>query len=402
LDAGFHASGNELVPSIKKIALIGSTGSIGRSTLDVVASHPDRLRVEVLAAHSNIELLVQQFRQFRPSIVAVADVSKETELRQLLKGEAVTIVSGEEEIIKLAGLSQVETVVNAIVGAAGLRTSLEALRNGKSLALANKESLVAGGPLFAPIVERHGGIILPIDSEHSAVWQCLMAGRKSEVRRIILTCSGGPFRTLPLDQFGTITVEQALNHPTWKMGNKITVDSATLANKGLEVIEAVALFGISPEQVSVVIHPQSIVHSMVEFVDSSIMAQMSQPDMRLPISYALFWPERVESDFGRLDLAELSKLTFEPPDFTKFPALRLAFEAAKTGGTASAVYNAANEVAVHAFVAHGIQFTQIAGCIEHALGKIPIAANPGLEQILEADRKAREVVTEMTGTYTTC
>jgi 1-deoxy-D-xylulose-5-phosphate reductoisomerase len=390
------------VPSLKKIALIGSTGSIGRSTLDVIASHPDRLRVEVLAAHSNVELLSQQFRQFRPSIVAVADASKESELRGLLKSESVSIVCGEEEIIKLAGLSEIETVVNAIVGAAGLRTSLEALRNGKSLALANKESLVAGGPLFAPMVERHGGMILPIDSEHSAVWQCLMAGRKSEVRRIILTASGGPFRTLPLDQFGTITLEQALNHPTWKMGNKITIDSATLANKGLEVIEAAALFGIPADSVSVVIHPQSIVHSMVEFVDSSIMAQMSKPDMRLPINFALFWPERVESDFGRLEMSELSKLTFEPPDYAKFPALRLAFEAAKAGGTAPAVYNAANEIAVQAFVAHSIQFTQIANCIEHALTKVAVVANPGLEQILEADRMAREVVTEMTGTYTIC
>ena len=390
------------MPSIKKIALIGSTGSIGRSTLDVISGHPDRLRIEVLAAHSNVELLATQYRQFRPSIVAVADQSKESELRRLLAGESVTVVSGEEEIIKLAGLSQVETVVNAIVGAAGLRTSLETLRHGKSLALANKESLVAGGPLFAPILERHGGMILPIDSEHSAVWQCLMAGNRNEVRRIILTASGGPFRSLPFEQFGTITLEQALNHPTWKMGNKITIDSATLANKGLEVIEAVALFGFPADAVSVVIHPQSIVHSMVEYNDSSILAQMSKPDMRLPISYALFWPERVESDYGRLDIAQLSQLTFEAPDMVKFPALRLAFEAAKAGGTAPAIYNAANEAAVQAFVARSIQFTQIAGCIEHALSTIAVTTTPGLEQILLADRMAREAVTEMTGTHTAC
>jgi 1-deoxy-D-xylulose-5-phosphate reductoisomerase len=323
-------------------------------------------------------------------------------LCELLSGEKVTIVTGESEIVKLAGTTDIDIVVNAIVGAAGLRTSLEAARQGKVLALANKESLVAGGPLFAPLIERHQSAILPIDSEHSAVWQCLTAGKKSEIRRIILTASGGPFRTLPREKFESITVEQALNHPTWKMGHKITIDSATLANKGLEVIEAVALFQIPADAISVVIHPQSIIHSMVEYVDSSIMAQLSKPDMRLPISYALFWPERQESHFGRLELSELSQLTFEQPDFERFPALALAYKAARAGGTAPAVYNAANEVAVQAFVAKAIQFTQISDCIDAVLNEVMLTTDPGLEQILAADRMAREAAMKHTGTMTTC
>ncbi|MCK4607639.1 MAG: 1-deoxy-D-xylulose-5-phosphate reductoisomerase [candidate division Zixibacteria bacterium] len=376
--------------AVRDLVLLGSTGSIGRSTLEVVKQHPGQFNIRALAAFTNVDLLAVQCRQFRPEYACVVDSSKSGEATAALKDQPIKLLVGEAEMIELASLDGVDMVVNAVVGAAGLKASLAAVEAGKSLALANKESLVAGGPLFPPLLGKTGAKILPIDSEHSAIWQALSAGREDELKRIIITASGGPFRGYPLDSFESITPEQALNHPTWHMGRKITIDSATLVNKGLEVIEAVALFQVPVEKVTVVIHPQSIVHSMVEFVDSSIIAQLSSPDMRLPITYALFWPKRVASEFGRLDLGKLSQLTFEQPDYERFPALRLAFTVARTGGTAPAVFNAANEVAVEMFLEGAISFPRIATIIEKTVDEIKVVSDPGLDDILSADRMARQ------------
>jgi 1-deoxy-D-xylulose-5-phosphate reductoisomerase len=378
----------------RRLVVLGSTGSIGRSTLDVVDRHSDSFTIVALAARSTVDLLVEQYRKYRPKYLCLIDPAMEQPLRQQLGREPVEILIGDTELIRLTSLPEVDIVLNAVVGAAGLRASLETLKSGKTLALANKESLVAGGPLFAPLLADGKAKIFPIDSEHSAIWQAMMAGRKEEVRRLLLTSSGGPFRTLPIDKFESITVDQALNHPTWKMGPKITIDSATLANKGLEVIEAVTLFGVSADCIEVVIHPQSIVHSMVEFIDSSVVAQLSAPDMRLPITYALFWPERVESEFGRIDWSRPQTLNFEPPDLHRFPALKIAFEVSRTGGTAPAVFNAANEVAVDGFLKGSIRFTEIADIIRSTIESVSIISRPELEDILNADRMARQLARE--------
>ena len=283
-----------------------------------------------------------------------------------------------------------DIVLTAIVGAAGLHAVLAAANKGKRLAIANKEPLVIAGELLRKETKENGSVILPVDSEHSAVFQAMQSGSKEQVNKIILTASGGPFRDLPIEKFPEITKEMALNHPTWNMGNKITIDSATLANKGLEIIEAVALFSVPADKIKVVIHPQSIIHSMVEFIDSSVIAQLSQPDMRLPISYALFWPERQKSDYGQINWSKMADLTFEPPDFKKFKALKLAIDVAKTGGTAPALYNAGNEIAVNAFLNDYIKFTEITDIIEETLEKFEVVFNPGLDNILTADKNARE------------
>lgn len=374
----------------KKLVILGSTGSIGRSTIDVINAHPDCFAVRALAAYSNVDLLVEQYRMLRPQYLCLVDQAGADLLRARLKGEPVEILVGREALIGLAGLDDVDMVVNAVVGAAGMLVSLETIKNGTMLALANKESLVCGGPLFPPLVKKHETMILPIDSEHSAIWQALTSGRENELRHVIITASGGPFRTLSLEKFGEVTVEQALSHPTWKMGPKITIDSATLVNKGLEVLEAVVLFSVPAEKIKVVIHPQSIIHSMVEFIDSSIIAQLSRPDMRLPISYALFWPDRVESEYGRLDPAQMGDLTFAEPDLKRFRALKIAYEVAETSGTAPAVFNAANEMAVDGFLKRKLKFTQITDIIEEAVNNINVVSKPSLDDILEADRKARE------------
>jgi 1-deoxy-D-xylulose-5-phosphate reductoisomerase len=384
------------------LTVLGSTGSIGCSTLDVLRRYPGKFAILALAAHSNVVKLAEQCRQFKPRYAGIVDRSRYHELVGLLSDQPVEIVAGESAIIELAAMSENELVVNAIVGAAGLKVSLAAIRVGKKLALANKESLIAGGPLFEPLMKETGGAILPIDSEHSAIWQALMCGKPEEVRTIYLTASGGPFRSLPLDQFENITLQQALNHPTWKMGSKITIDSATLVNKGLEVIEATILFSVPTDKVKVVIHPQSIIHSLVEYQDSSIIAQMSQPDMRLPITYALFWPERMQSDFGRLDPTTLSDLTFEKPDYERFPALGLAYVAAQAGGTTPAVYNAANEIAVAAFLQESIKFTEIPMVIDNALQRIDGVAQPTLEDIMNADTEARTIARTQVKELTCC
>ncbi len=386
----------------KNIVVLGSTGSIGQSCLQVIADYPGRLRVRALAAHSNIELLARQYRAVRPEYLCIVDDSRAGELRKLVKGERVEILAGEDELVRLAALDNVDVVVNAVVGAAGLKASLETVTKGRMLALANKESLVCGGPLFPPIIKETGAKILPIDSEHSAIWQALSSGRANELKRIIITASGGPFRDLPLEKFSEITVEQALSHPTWKMGPKITVDSATLVNKGLEVIEAVVLFSVPADKVTVVIHPQSIIHSMVEFIDSSVIAQLSKPDMKLPILFALFWPERVASNYGAMNFNELPQLTFEKPDLKKFRALKIAYDVAATGGTLPAVFNAANEVAVKAFLNSDIKFAEITDIIENTVDKLNVVSSPALDDILEADRKARETAEELIGKPKCC
>lgn len=373
----------------RKIVILGSTGSIGCSCLDVIKENSGSFTVKALAAYSNVELLIEQYRAFRPEYLCIVDPSKAKLIAQALASEKVRILVGDRDLVSLAGLPDVDLVVNAIVGAAGLKASLEAVEYDKTLALANKESLVAGGPIFRPLIEQGKARILPIDSEHSAIWQAMAAGKRSEVRNIILTASGGPFRDYPLERFKDITIEQALSHPTWQMGPKITIDSATMVNKGLEIIEAVTLFSVPASKIKVVIHPQSIVHSMVEFCDSSVIAQMSQPDMRLPITYALFWPDRVRSDFGRMDWTTAGELTFEPPDTEKFPLLRLAQEVAETGGTIPAVYNAANEIAVAAFLNRQIGFTDIYRVVAETVAQTPPVADPTIADILAADSEAR-------------
>jgi 1-deoxy-D-xylulose-5-phosphate reductoisomerase len=374
----------------RQIVILGSTGSIGRSTLDVIRAHRNRFAIRGLAAHSNVPLLIEQYREFHPEYICVVDKRKAKDLAVAFAGEKVRIMTGQEDLVSLAGLQGVDLVVNAIVGAAGLQASLEAANNGIALALANKESLVAGGPLFRPLIESGSAKILPIDSEHSAVWQALASGKRDEIRSIVLTASGGPFRDLSSDQFEQITVEQALRHPTWSMGPKITIDSATMLNKGLEIIEAMTLFGVPASRIRVVVHPQSIIHSMVEFVDSSVLAQLSNPDMRLPITYALFWPDRVESEFGKINWESLGPLTFQPPDPVRFPLLRLAYKVAEAGGTAPAVYNAANEIAVAAYLKKQIKFTEIAEVVTRTVDQVDIVNTPGLEDILAADQAARE------------
>ncbi len=381
----------------KNIVLLGSSGSIGRSTLDVVRQHPQELKVLALAANSNIELLVEQFNEFKPTYVCLVETKLHRELKERLKNESVQILSGKEEMIELAAIADADIVVNAVVGAAGLLASVETVKHKKILALANKESMVAAGPLLNKLAKKSGANIIPIDSEHSAVFQILESKKLTEVKSIILTASGGPFRELPLEKFSEITLEQALKHPTWKMGKKITIDSATLVNKGLEIIEAVNLFNVPSEKVQVVIHPQSIVHSLVEFVDSSIIAQLSNPDMRMPITYALFWPERRSSHFGAMDFSKPAILTFEPPDFKRFPALKLAFEVSRKGGTAPAIFNAANEIAVEAFLNKGISFVDIVRIIEETVAEIDTIDKPELEDILNVDKQARFRAESMTG-----
>jgi len=381
----------------KNIVLLGSSGSIGRSTLDVVRKHPEELKILALAANSNIELLVEQFHEFRPKYVCLVETKLYRALNARLKHESVQILSGKEEMIELAALDDADIVVNAVVGAAGLLASIATVKLKKILALANKESMVAAGPLLNNLARKSGARIIPIDSEHSAIFQIFESKKPSEVKNIILTASGGPFLMLPLDKFADIKLEQALKHPTWKMGKKITIDSATLVNKGLEIIEAVNLFEVPTGKVKVVIHPQSIVHSMVEFVDSSTLAQLSYPDMRMPITYALFWPDRRNSHFGAMDFTKPTNLTFEPPDFNRFPALKLAFAVSLKGGTTPAVFNAANEIAVGAFLNKAISFVDIVRVIEETVTEIESIDEPELEDILNADKLARNRAERMIG-----
>ena len=379
----------------KRLVILGSTGSIGKSALDVIASNKERIEVLGLSAHSNIDLLLKQIHDFRPSFVAVTDEKTYAKFKSTFLLPSVELLGPPDGIEKLASLPEADIVLNAIVGAAGLSASLSAVRAGKRLALANKESMVIGGEMLNHLRKQTGAEIIPVDSEHSAIWQALGSGNRGEVKKIILTGSGGPFRELPLEEFGAITRERALSHPVWKMGPKITIDSATMMNKGLELLEAVQLFELSPEKIEIVIHPQSIVHSMVEFIDSSIIAQMSNPDMRLPIAYSLFYPKRIPSKNGQVNLIEIGSLTFEKPDYVKFPLLKAAYSVAKTGGTLPAVFNAANEVAVAAFLDNTIGFQKIPDIVINSMEKHNPVVNPSYQDIIEADSEGRRLAREL-------
>jgi 1-deoxy-D-xylulose-5-phosphate reductoisomerase len=375
---------------MKRLAILGSTGSIGTHTLDVVASHPDQFVIAALAAGNNVDLLEAQVRRFHPRFAAVAGEAAARELARRLAGTPVEVGWGSDGLRCAAADTGADMVVSAIVGGAGLVPTVAALRAGKALALANKETLVMAGELVTAEARARGTRILPVDSEHSAIFQCLENGNTSQVQRIVLTASGGPFRTVPMEAFATITPEDALRHPTWSMGKKITIDSATLANKGLEVIEAQWLFGLSIDRVDVIVHPQSVIHSLVEYVDGSFLAQMGAPDMRLPIQYALTYPRRQVCPAARLALQDLSALTFEAVDREKFPCLDLAYEAARGGGSWPAVLNAANEVAVQWFLDRRIGFDEIPTIIRKALDAHPRRTVRSVEDVLEVDRQVRE------------
>jgi 1-deoxy-D-xylulose-5-phosphate reductoisomerase len=376
---------------MKRIAILGSTGSIGRSTLSVAESYPDRFQIVTLAAGSNREAAFDQARRWRPRVISLAAEADADALRARLKKDGmaeIEVVHGRAGTVRVATHPEVDFVVSAIVGVAGLEATYEAVRAGKVVGLANKECLVAAGELITAEARRQGKPLLPIDSEHNAVHQCLRGGRMDEVERIWLTASGGPFLNTPPSEFAAISIEQALNHPTWKMGRRITIDSATLMNKGFEVIEACRLFHMPPGKVEVIVHPQSTIHSMVEFVDGSILAQFSITDMRLPILYALTYPERIQSDM-RFAVSDLRHLDFSPPDLQRFPCLRLAYEAAEGGGAKTVALNAADEIAVAAFLEGSIRFDQIPNIIEDVLTATNSGKLESIARVLEADEEAR-------------
>src|SRR6266487_2832945 len=373
---------------MKNVVLLGSTGSIGTSTVKVAEDLPDRIRLLGLAAGNNLELLLQQTRKHRPEAISIADPARARELRDSL-GTTCEVFSGTDGLLRLAALPGADIVLIAIVGTAGLQPALAAIRAGKDIAVASKEILVMAGEIVMREAREQGVRVLAVDSEHSAIFQCLDGKPPASVRKLWLTASGGPFRQTPKEDFPNITVERALKHPSWVMGTKITIDSATLFNKGLEMIEARWLFDIGMDRVSVVVHPQSIIHSMVEFVDGSMLAQLSTPDMCLPIQYALTYPERAPSDRVQTNLAKLGSLTFEDPDPDRFPALALARNAGEVGGTLPAVLNAANEVAVEAFVNRRINFPQIPETVRRTMERHRVVAHPTLDQVLEADAWAR-------------
>ena len=376
----------------KRIAILGSTGSIGRNALLVVDALGPEYSVVALSAHSKIELLAEQTKRYKPKFVAVTNSEYTEQFRGYLGDFDVEVLEGADGLAGIAELEDVDIVLTAIVGAAGLPAVFAAARCGKQLAVANKEPLVVAGELLMSEIKKNGGVILPVDSEHSAVFQAMQSGTREEVNNIILTASGGPFRGVSSEDIRNVTLEQALAHPVWNMGPKITVDSATLMNKAFEIIEARWLFDMPVEKIEVLIHPESIIHSLVEFVDGSVVAQLGEPDMCLPIQYALTYPKRVGGIAKRLKLEDISKLTFEKPDLETFRAIDLAYEVARTGGTAAAVFNAANEAAVEEFLAGGIEFVNILELIEYCLDKHSIKTGASIEELLEADAWARKEV----------
>lgn len=377
---------------VKQIAILGSTGSIGRNALRVIDALGPGYQVFALSAHSNVGLLAEQTGRYKPKFVAVTNSDYAEQLRELVGGSEVEVLAGAEGLTEIAKLEEVDIVLTAVVGAAGLPAVLAAAKCGKQLAIANKEPLVVAGQLLVSEAKKNGGTILPVDSEHSAIFQAMQSGTREEVNKIILTASGGPFRGAAVEDIQDVTLEQALAHPVWDMGPKITVDSATMMNKAFEIIEGHWLFDMPVDKIEVLIHPESIVHSLVEFVDGSVIAQLGEPDMCLPIQYALTYPQRVEGIARRLRLEETGKLTFEKPDFATFRALPLAYEVARTGGAAAAVFNAANEAAVEEFLAGGIEFVNIIELIEHCLNKHDVKRSASLEELFEADAWARQEV----------
>ena len=381
---------------MKKITILGSTGSIGTQTLDVARKNKDKFEIVAISANSSVELLLEQILEFCPKYVAVYDEKSANRLKEMIpKNIDIEVLSGVEGLVKICQLEEVDVVLTAVVGMIGLVPTMAAIKSKKTIALANKETLVTAGELVMREARKNNVEILPVDSEHSAIFQCLNGENKKEIEKIILTASGGPFRGKKKEDLINVKKEQALKHPNWDMGRKISIDSSTLMNKGLEVIEAKWLFGVEAEDIEVVVHPQSIVHSMVSFRDSSVMSQLGCPDMRMPIQYALTYPDRLETDFERLDFMKASTLTFEDPDMETFPCLRLAFEALKMGGTYCAALNSANEVLVNEFLNDKIGFYDIPYYIERTLKEHKNRINPTLEDILEVDKETREFLAKI-------
>ena len=389
-----------IIGQLKHLTILGSTGSIGVSTLDVVGRHPDQYQVHALVAGYNVELLTEQILRFRPRIAVTATEESRRNLTDRLAGRLSReqwpeLAYGRRARVEASTGPDVDFVLSAIVGVSGLEATYEAICQGKRVGLANKEVLVASGKLVIEAATKSGTELIPVDSEHNGAHQCLRAGRRSEVSRLILTASGGPFRQTPAEELAAVTPAQALNHPTWKMGRRITIDSATLMNKGFEVIEACWLFGFSADEVDVVIHPQSSIHAMVEYIDGSVIAQISATDMRMPIQYALTFPERSSAPVPRLDWNEARSWTFSPPDLEKFPALRLAYQAQRQGGSAGCTLNAADEVAVDAFLKEQISFPAISAVVEETLARVPAREAASIEEVLEIDEQSRSVAREV-------
>ena len=379
---------------MKNILILGSTGSIGINTLNVVRQFPDKFKVEALTINTRIDLLESQINEFNPRLVVVKDKIAAAELRKRV-GDKCKVLSGDDGLCEAAAQCEYDILVGAMVGFAGLAPTIEAIKRGKRIALANKETLVVAGELVTSLCGQHNAELIPVDSEHSAIFQCLVGEEKNGVEKLILTASGGPFLNKKKSELVNVTVDEALNHPNWNMGNKITIDSASMMNKGLEVIEAHWLFGLPKDKIDVVIHPQSIVHSMVQFVDGSIKAQMGLPDMKLPIQYALGYPERLGNNFERTNLPKVNSLTFLDPDFEKYECLKIAFDAMETGGTSPCIMNAANEIAVDKFLNKKIKFSQIPELIHKALSKMGNHKSPDLEVIYECDKETRNFVTQL-------
>jgi len=375
----------------KRVAILGSTGSIGTQTLDVIRQHPDWFTVEVLTAQHNWELLVAQALEFKPNAVVIGNEIYYAQVKEALSTEEIKVFTGQKAIAQVVEMETIDVVLTALVGYAGLIPTVHAIRSGKQIALANKETLVVAGELITALAKQHAVNIYPVDSEHSAIFQCLVGEFHNPIEKIILTASGGPFRGKDRAFLASVTREQALKHPNWEMGAKITIDSASLMNKGLEVIEAKWLFGLKTEQIEVVVHPQSIVHSLVQFEDGSLKAQLGLPDMRIPIQFALSYPDRLKSDFERFNFANYPQLTFEQPDKETFRNLQLAFDALAAGGNAPCVLNAANEVVVEAFLNRQVGFLEMSDLIEETLSKAEFLSHPQLEDYIETDRKAREL-----------
>jgi 1-deoxy-D-xylulose-5-phosphate reductoisomerase len=375
----------------KRVAILGSTGSIGTQTLDVIRQHPEMFTVEVLTAQNNCELLIAQALEFVPNAVVIGNEAYYSQVKEALAGADIKVFTGQKSIAQVVEMDTIDVVLTALVGYSGLIPTVHAIRAGKQIALANKETLVVAGELITALAKQHGVNIYPVDSEHSAIFQCLVGEFHNPIEKIILTASGGPFRGKDRAFLASVTREQALKHPNWEMGAKITIDSASLMNKGLEVIEAKWLFGLKTEQIDVVVHPQSIVHSLVQFEDGSLKAQLGLPDMRIPIQFALSYPDRLKSDFERFNFANYPQLTFEQPDKETFRNLQLAFDALATGGNAPCVLNAANEVAVEAFLNRQVGFLEMSDLIEETLSRSEFLAKPQLADYIDTDRKAREL-----------
>lgn len=383
---------------MKKIAILGSTGSIGTRALDVIASNPTLFELFAITGHSNVELLAKQARVYRPNMVIITDESKYTILQEMLADiDDVKVFAGMQSVCDMVAMSSVDMVLTSMVGYAGLRPTIAAVKAGKTIALANKETLVVAGELICSLAAKHRSAILPVDSEHSAIFQCLAGEQDKSIEKLLLTASGGPFRTFSMDQLAHVTKADALKHPNWDMGAKITIDSASMMNKGFEVIEAKWLFGVSQEQIEVVVHPQSIVHSMVQFNDGSVKAQLGMPDMRLPIQYAFGYPNRLPNNYERVDFSKIATLTFEKPDLNRFRNLAFAFEAMQKGGNMPCILNAANEVVVHAFLHDKIGFLQMSDIIEWAMMTMPFVAEPSYDDYVACDALVREKVAQKIG-----